>query len=115
MRARTFVADTINSSSNSLRHNVLSRDIYVPVIGGHAGKSIVPLFSRTTPSAVKDALFAACSPEQLEELVARVQTAGTEVVNAKDGGGSATLSMAKTGAGTTASRIFSMSMSMSMT
>ena len=58
----------------------------VPVIGGHSGLTIVPLFSHIT-----DAHY---TPEQLAALIARVQQAGTEVVEAKAGAGSATLAMA---------------------
>lgn len=40
----------------------------------------------------------AFSPEELEQLTVRIQNAGTEVVEAKAGAGSATLSMAYAGA-----------------
>jgi len=59
----------------------------VPVVGGHAGATILPLFSQVQP-AVK---FAG---EELEKLTHRVQYGGDEVVKAKAGTGSATLSMA---------------------
>merc|ERR1711968_380287 len=65
----------------------------VPVIGGHAGASILPLLSRSTPES-KSKL----TQEQVEALTDRIQNGGTEVVNAKAGAGSATLSMAKAGA-----------------
>jgi malate dehydrogenase len=59
----------------------------VPVVGGHAGATILPLFSQVAP-AVK---FQA---DELEKLTHRVQFGGDEVVKAKAGTGSATLSMA---------------------
>jgi len=62
-------------------------DVDVPVVGGHAGTTIVPLLSKARPKA-------AFTDEEVEELTARVQNAGTEVVEAKAGAGSATLSMA---------------------
>jgi len=60
-------------------------DVKVPVIGGHSGTTILPLLSQ-----VEGATF---SEEEVAALTPRIQNAGTEVVNAKAGGGSATLSM----------------------
>merc|ERR1711976_679844 len=65
--------------------------INVPVIGGHAGVTILPLLSQD-PSA------AGISAGEIPDLDKRIQDAGTEVVNAKNGKGSATLSMAYAGA-----------------
>merc|ERR1712176_333287 len=65
--------------------------IDVPVVGGHAGATILPLFSQV-PAA------ASLSAEQIKALDKHVQDAGTDVVNAKGGKGSATLSMAYAGA-----------------
>ncbi|KAI1231899.1 malate dehydrogenase, partial [Lamprotornis superbus] len=65
--------------------------VTVPVIGGHAGKTIIPLISQCTPKVE-------FPQDQLEKLTARIQEAGTEVVQAKAGAGSATLSMAYAGA-----------------
>merc|ERR1712125_90343 len=65
--------------------------IDVPVVGGHAGATILPLFSQVD----------ACNSltaEQITALDKHVQEAGTDVVNAKGGKGSATLSMAYAGA-----------------
>ena len=60
----------------------------ITVVGGHSGVTIVPLFSKSShPELSSDA-----------ELVKRVQFGGDEVVKAKDGAGSATLSMAMAGA-----------------
>jgi len=65
--------------------------VNVPVIGGHAGVTIIPLISQATPSVEFPA-------DQLKALTERIQDAGTEVVKAKAGAGSATLSMAFAGA-----------------
>lgn len=65
--------------------------VSVPVIGGHAGKTIIPLISQCTPKVEFPA-------DQLSALTHRIQEAGTEVVKAKAGAGSATLSMAYAGA-----------------
>jgi len=62
-----------------------------PVIGGHAGITIIPVISQCKPSVE-------FSEDVLKPLTARIQDAGTEVVKAKDGAGSATLSMAMAGA-----------------
>merc|ERR1712014_145005 len=56
-----------------------------------AGKSILPLFSQ-------DPVGATLSEEDVKALDPRTQDGGTEVVNAKAGKGSATLSMAYSGA-----------------
>ncbi|MEW6984052.1 malate dehydrogenase [Colwelliaceae bacterium 6471] len=57
----------------------------VPVIGGHSGTTILPLLSQVEGVEFTD--------EEIAALTPRIQNAGTEVVNAKAGGGSATLSM----------------------
>ncbi|KAK3390672.1 lactate/malate dehydrogenase [Podospora didyma] len=63
-------------------------DENIVVVGGHSGVTIVPLFSQSNhPELSSNA-----------ELVNRVQFGGDEVVKAKDGAGSATLSMAMAGA-----------------
>lgn len=61
----------------------------MPVIGGHAGVTILPLFSQATGIAK-----AGLSDEDIKALTVRTQDGGTEVVQAKAGKGSATLSMA---------------------
>lgn len=71
--------------------NVPLSEINVPVIGGHAGETILPLFSQV--EATKG-----LSATSIVDLDKRTQDAGTEVVNAKKGKGSATLSMAYAGA-----------------
>jgi malate dehydrogenase len=81
LRAETFWAEATNTDCRSTR---------IPVIGGHSGTTILPLFSQA-------AGYSAISAEQIEKLTVHVQNAGTEVVEAK-GSGSATLSMAAAGA-----------------
>jgi len=62
-------------------------DVNCPVVGGHAGVTIMPLISQCTPAVEFPA-------DELKALTERIQDAGTEVVKAKAGAGSATLSMA---------------------
>lgn len=78
VRANTFVAR---------KKNLKLIDVDVPVVGGHAGITILPLLSRTKPSVT-------FTDQEVQELTVRIQNAGTEVVEAKAGAGSATLSMA---------------------
>ncbi|KAF8710864.1 malate dehydrogenase, partial [Rhizoctonia solani] len=61
----------------------------VTVVGGHSGVTIVPLLSQ---SKVGQSLQP--DSEKWKALVNRIQYGGDEVVKAKDGAGSATLSMA---------------------
>lgn len=82
VRANTFVAELKGLDVTKT---------FVPVVGGHSGNTIVPLLSQVSPS-VK------FSKEELDSLTKRIQNAGTEVVEAKAGAGSATLSMAFAGA-----------------
>ncbi|KAI2617508.1 malate dehydrogenase-like protein [Hypomontagnella submonticulosa] len=64
------------------------KDEKITVVGGHSGVTIVPLFSQSGhPDLTSNA-----------DLIKRVQFGGDEVVKAKDGAGSATLSMAMAGA-----------------
>ena len=64
-------------------------DENITVIGGHSGATIVPLLSQSGYSLEGQALA---------DFIQRVQYGGDEVVKAKDGAGSATLSMAMAGA-----------------
>ncbi|KAJ2303320.1 hypothetical protein IWW55_002990 [Coemansia sp. RSA 2706] len=83
VRASRFVRD--------LRPSADAAALRVPVIGGHSGNTIVPLLSlASTPVDL--------SAEETKELTHRIQFGGDEVVKAKDGAGSATLSMAYAGA-----------------
>merc|ERR1712165_379977 len=82
VRANKFIADITGKHP---------KDIDVPVIGGHAGITIMPVFSQ-------DPIAATVNESKIPDLDKRTQDAGTEVVNAKNGKGSATLSMAYAGA-----------------
>jgi len=82
VRAETFVQDLTGLKNPS--------EATIPVVGGHSGETIVPLFSQAKPS------FQVPS-DRYDKLVNRVQFGGDEVVKAKDGAGSATLSMAFAG------------------
>ncbi|OQO03453.1 hypothetical protein B0A48_10117 [Cryoendolithus antarcticus] len=82
VRAETFVAELSGEKDPA--------KTVIPVIGGHSGETIVPLFSLAKPS-VK------IPEDKLDALTKRVQFGGDEVVAAKDGAGSATLSMAYAG------------------
>ena len=79
-RANTFVGSHMNKDP---------QDVNVTVIGGHAGITILPLFSQVPGFAPSDA--------DREALTVRTQFGGDEVVQAKAGAGSATLSMAYAG------------------
>ena len=81
IRAETFVAE--------LKELDVAKT-HVPVIGGHSGTTILPLLSQ-----VEGVTF---SDEEIASLTTRIQNAGTEVVEAKAGGGSATLSMGQAAA-----------------
>merc|ERR1711972_315453 len=82
VRANKFVANITGKHPSAIE---------VPVIGGHAGVTIMPVFSQDPTAATID-------PSKIPDLDKRTQDAGTEVVNAKGGKGSATLSMAYAGA-----------------
>lgn len=81
IRAETFVAELKGKNP---------AELIVPVIGGHSGTTILPLLSQ-----VADVTF---TDEEVASLTYRIQNAGTEVVEAKAGGGSATLSMGQAAA-----------------
>jgi len=81
IRSKTFVAAAVGKSCD---------DVNVNVIGGHSGVTILPLLSSIEGVSLSQA--------QIEALTPRIQEAGTEVVEAKAGAGSATLSMAQAAA-----------------
>lgn len=81
IRAETFVGEL---------KGIPVEDVQVPVIGGHSGTTILPLLSQ-----VKGVEF---TQDEIAALTHRIQNAGTEVVEAKAGGGSATLSMGQAAA-----------------
>ncbi|KAI4135185.1 MAG: hypothetical protein LQ347_000890 [Umbilicaria vellea] len=82
VRAETFVQALTGTKDPS--------KTTIPVIGGHSGETIVPLFSQAKPAVD-------IPEDKLDALVNRVQFGGDEVVKAKNGAGSATLSMAYAG------------------
>ncbi|KAI1296185.1 hypothetical protein EDD11_007515 [Mortierella claussenii] len=84
VRSSRFVSEVDSTIKPSTR---------VTVVGGHSGVTIVPLLSQL-PGGFTDSL----SKDQLDALTHRIQYGGDEVVKAKDGAGSATLSMAYAGA-----------------
>ncbi|XP_027960085.1 malate dehydrogenase, mitochondrial-like isoform X2 [Eumetopias jubatus] len=65
--------------------------VNVPVIGGHAGKTLIPLISQCTAQVD-------LPQDQLTAITGQIQEAGAEVVKAKAGAPLATLSMAYAGA-----------------
>ncbi|WP_016957134.1 malate dehydrogenase [Catenovulum sp. SX2] len=81
IRAETFIAEAKGKST---------QDVKVDVIGGHSGVTILPLLSQVEGVSFTD--------EEIASLTTRIQNAGTEVVEAKAGGGSATLSMGQAAA-----------------
>jgi malate dehydrogenase len=82
VRANKFVGDITGKNA---------KFIHVPVVGGHAGATILPLFSQ-------DKTAAGIAADKIPDLDKKVQDAGTVVVEAKNGKGSATLSMGFAGA-----------------
>merc|ERR1719162_1677060 len=71
VRANKFVGEETGKNPNF---------VSVPVIGGHAGKTILPLFSQDKAGKLLPA-------EKVPDIDAHVQDAGTDVVNAKNGKG----------------------------
>ncbi|MBC3621007.1 malate dehydrogenase [Vibrio metschnikovii] len=76
IRSETFVAELKGKNPS---------EVHVPVIGGHSGVTILPLLSQVDGVEFTE--------QEIAALTKRIQNAGTEVVEAKAGGGSATLSM----------------------
>lgn len=76
IRSETFIAQA---------KGLKVEDVQVNVIGGHSGVTILPLLSQVNGVTFTD--------DEIAALTHRIQNAGTEVVEAKAGGGSATLSM----------------------
>lgn len=87
VRANTFIKEYDSSLAGV-------EDVRVDVIGGHSGETIVPIYS--TAKNGKE-IFSKLSKDQKAALIKRVQFGGDEVVKAKNGAGSATLSMAYSG------------------
>merc|ERR1719277_1179984 len=82
VRANKFVGELTGKNPNYVN---------IPVVGGHAGETILPLFSQ-------DKVGKTIEADKIPDLDKHVQNAGTDVVDAKAGKGSATLSMAYAGA-----------------
>lgn len=81
IRSNTFVAELKGKNPAELN---------VPVVGGHSGVTILPLLSQIPGVSFTE--------QEVADLTKRIQNAGTEVVEAKAGGGSATLSMGQAAA-----------------
>jgi len=83
VRAQTFIGEVKGVSPTQVK---------VDVIGGHSAETMLPLLSHVQgiPSKLTD--------DEIKVLNEKIREAGTVVVNAKDGAGSATLSMAYAGA-----------------
>lgn len=101
VRAETFTQEYSGQKDPS--------KVQIPVVGGHSGETIVPLFSKASPALdiPADKYDALVNRECLLYIYSYLQLAtnssvgvqfgGDEVVKAKDGAGSATLSMAYAG------------------
>ena len=83
VRAETFLGELTNTNPTKLKGKI-------SVIGGHSGDTIVPLINY-------DAGVGVLSDSDYKNFVHRVQFGGDEVVKAKNGAGSSTLSMAYAG------------------
>ncbi|KAM0231438.1 hypothetical protein ACHAPO_008548 [Fusarium lateritium] len=79
VRASTFASHALGGDSDPA-------DIKVPVIGGHSGATILPLYSQAQPSIDLG--------NELLAVIHRVQFGGDEIVKSKQGAGSATTCMA---------------------
>ncbi|CAD6973114.1 unnamed protein product, partial [Tilletia controversa] len=78
-RASTFLSGIANFKPAKVN---------VPIVSGHSGVTIVPLFYQVAHG------FFVSAGEQCEKCVHRIQFGGDELVKVKDGAGTATLSMA---------------------
>ncbi|CAK9436067.1 uncharacterized protein LODBEIA_P06250 [Lodderomyces beijingensis] len=86
VRANTFISQLFPQDTKP-------SDFNVRVVGGHSGETIVPLYSLGSTKKY----YGELNEEQKKALIHRVQFGGDEVVQAKNGAGSATLSMAYAG------------------
>ncbi|KAI7764277.1 hypothetical protein LZL87_012686 [Fusarium oxysporum] len=82
VRASAFAAHAIGGDADPT-------SIKVPVIGGHSGATILPLYSQAQPPIDLGA--------ELPKVIKRVQFGGDEIVKSKQGAGSATTCMAYAG------------------
>ncbi|CEP62174.1 malate dehydrogenase MDH1 LALA0_S04e09516g [Lachancea lanzarotensis] len=81
IRASRFISEVANTNPTQEK---------VTVVGGHSGITIIPLISQTKHKNLDQTTR--------DALINRIQFGGDEVVQAKNGAGSATLSMAQAGA-----------------
>lgn len=81
LRASTFISEALGDNES---------ECVIPVVGGHAGRTIIPLLSQLPDNKI--------SKLDVPAITKRIQFGGDEVVAAKEGAGSATLSMAYAGA-----------------
>ncbi|CCE64046.1 hypothetical protein TPHA_0G02100 [Tetrapisispora phaffii CBS 4417] len=96
IRANTFLANLLNENKSKKKNAIVNSKQYnkqlnnnnIMVIGGHSGTTIVPLLINKT------LLY---NEKEIKELVHQIQFGGDEIVKAKNGKGSATLSMAFAG------------------
>ncbi|PIN22514.1 NAD-dependent malate dehydrogenase [Handroanthus impetiginosus] len=86
-----IISNPLNSTVPIAAEVLKQQGVYDPkklfVVGGHAGITILPLLSKIKASVT-------FTDDEVEQLTVRIQNAGTEVVEAKAGAGSATLSVA---------------------
>ncbi|WMY95217.1 MAG: malate dehydrogenase [Arsenophonus sp.] len=75
IRANTFVAELKNKNP---------KEIEVNVIGGHSSETMLPLLNQIQNIKL--------TKTEIKILIKRIQNAGAEVINSKEGNGSATLS-----------------------
>jgi len=80
VRAQAFIGEL---------KNIDPTQIVVPVIGGHSAETMLPVLSQVHGVSFSD--------DEVKKLTQRIKDAGTAVVDAKAGAGSATLSMAYAG------------------
>lgn len=103
VRSQTFIGELKGKDPLSIK---------VDVIGGHSPETMIPILSQVKHIFFLNFSFLklsfnkltkkksgfSFSQEEIQKLTDHIKNAGTEVVNAKDGTGSATLSMAYAGA-----------------
>ncbi|EDO15721.1 hypothetical protein Kpol_1073p7 [Vanderwaltozyma polyspora DSM 70294] len=80
IRSSRFISEVVGTNPTNEK---------VTVVGGHSGITIIPLLSQTQHQSIPE--------DQKKALIHRIQFGGDEVVKAKNGAGSATLSMALAG------------------
>lgn len=78
VRTRTFVSELKDVSLDGL---------WIPVVGGHSGPTILPLLSQVRPAV-------SFTDEEVVSLTDKIQDAANVVINLKAGTGSSTLSIA---------------------